>query len=160
MEIYTSLNDRLQNQHASIPNIISSIDHRRMLRHPQPGKWSISDNLAHLARYQTIFLQRIQNILVEDSPRFEGYKAEDDPGFDLWREKSIDVLIGEIDRDRETIIQMISGLDSTQLNRPGIHKKFGALNIIQWTEFFILHEAHHIFTIFRLAHDVDLIGGK
>jgi hypothetical protein len=67
-----------------------------------------------------------------------------------------DVLIKQLDNDRKIIYELITGLSDSQLNRTGVHKKFGPLNIIEWIEFFLLHEAHHLFTIFQLAHDVEL----
>src|SRR6185312_12396877 len=35
-----------------------------------PGKWSAHQNLAHLARYHQIFLERINRILAEEAPVF------------------------------------------------------------------------------------------
>jgi hypothetical protein len=32
------------------------------------------------------------------------------------------------------------------LSRKGFHPSFGALTIPQWLEFFLLHEAHHLYT--------------
>jgi hypothetical protein len=43
-------------------------------------------------------------------------------------------------------------LSPDKLDRTGIHPKYGKLNIIDWTEFFLLHEAHHLFAIFQLTH--------
>jgi hypothetical protein len=38
-----------------------------------------------------------------------------------------------------------------QLALKGTHPKYGTLMITEWTEFFLLHEAHHLFTLFRLS---------
>jgi hypothetical protein len=46
--------------------------------------------------------------------------------------------------------------DETLKPWSAVHKKYGALTIMEWTEFFLLHEAHHIFTIFQLMHDTEL----
>jgi hypothetical protein len=39
----------------------------------------------------------------------------------------------------------------TDLDKTGHHPVFGEMNLIQWLNFFLLHEAHHLFTIFKLA---------
>src|SRR6476619_4643672 len=49
-----------------------------------PGKWSAHEQLAHLARYHQIFLQRIERILIEQAPEFPRYRAEDDPEWPAW----------------------------------------------------------------------------
>jgi hypothetical protein len=156
MKIYPSLTNRLKNQQEAIENILSAIDIDRLLTRPQPQKWNIHDNIAHLARYQPVFIERINQILLTDEPSFGRYKAEEDPEFENWRTLNTDSLIKQLNTERKTIYDLVTNLTDTQVNRIGIHKKFGPLNIIQWTEFFLLHEAHHIFTIFQLTHDTEL----
>jgi hypothetical protein len=59
-----------------------------------------------------------------------------------------------LDKDRKAIFQLVCSIPEEKLARTGIHKKYGRLTILQWTEFFLLHEAHHIFTIFKLANGI------
>ena len=35
-----------------------------------------------------------------------------------------------------------------------IDKKFGKLDVLEWSEFFLLHEAHHLLAIFTMTHTV------
>ncbi len=42
-------------------------------------------------------------------------------------------------------------LHEEQLMRIGLHPVYGPMTIEGWTEFFLLHEAHHFFTILRLG---------
>ena len=156
MKVYPSLVDRLNTQHETIRNILSTIDNSRLLIRPQPNKWNIHDNIAHLTRYQPVFIDRINQILLEEAPFFGRYVAEEDPQFEICRALNIETLFQQLDADRKRIFDLITTLTDIQLNRTGIHKKYGRLNIIQWTEFFLLHESHHIFTIFQLAHDIEL----
>src|SRR5579859_4346294 len=51
---------------------------------PASGKWSAHEQLAHLARYHQIFLQRIERILSEQAPEFPRYRAEDDSEWPAW----------------------------------------------------------------------------
>ena len=156
MKVYLSLTDRLRTQHLAIENIIFGISGSRLLIRPLPGKWNILDNIAHLAGYQPVFIDRINQILLEEEPHFGRYKAEEDPGFEHCQALNIDALLMLLAVDRKHIYDLVTTLNETQLARIGVHKKFGPLNIVQWVEFFLLHEAHHIFTIFQLAHDVEL----
>ena len=74
MKIYESMLSRLKSQHEAIPEIISSAEGKLFLN-PQPGKWSIHDNIAHLAKYQPVFLERIESILKKSDQVFERYTA-------------------------------------------------------------------------------------
>jgi len=154
MTLYKSLPDRLRNQHEAIGNIIIGKD-ARLNFHAEKNKWSIHDNIAHLAKYQPMFMGRMNTILKEENPFFDRYRAEDDPDFETWRNYKTQDLLKILTADRQTIFDLITSLPDGKLIRMGTHGKFGKLTIIQWTEFFLLHEAHHIFTIFQLSNSSD-----
>jgi hypothetical protein len=154
--LYQSLHNRLENQQEAIEFIIADKDKACLNFHPTPGKWSIHDNIAHLARYQPIFTERINAILNNNNPSFERYVAEEDPHFDGWRQQYLPNLIKTLKADRRILFNIITTIPSKKINRTGVHTKFGQLTIPQWVEFFLLHEAHHLFTIFQLANTVVL----
>ncbi|MEO5890954.1 MAG: DinB family protein [Ferruginibacter sp.] len=156
MKLYPSIDERLKTQHLAIGHILLKIAPRRLLKRPQPNKWNIHDNLAHLASYQPTFIERVNQVLINDQPLFGRYEAAEDPAFEDCRALASDDLVKQLSIDRQKITGLLTNLTDAELNRIGVHKKYGPLNIVQWTEFFLLHEAHHIFTIFQLAHDTEL----
>jgi len=156
MELSVSALSRLAYQYLTISELISGVSDERLHLNPAPGKWSIHDNIAHLARYNIVFQERIKTILQEDVPTFERYVAESDSEFPSWQKKTTQVLIDSISVERKNISVMSSSLQPAQLARTGIHPRFGKLAVIDWLEFFLLHEAHHIFTMFQLKNDVNL----
>ena len=146
MEIYKSLVDRLENQHLTIVELIEKL----------PSKRNIHDNIAHLTKYQLVFIERLKKILMGNSPYFERYEAENDPDFEMFRKMNENDLLKSLNQNRELLNDLVVNLLEDDLIKTGVHKKFGELNIVQWLEFFVLHEAHHIFTIFQLANDINL----
>jgi len=154
MNIPVSIIERLITQHLSLQSIIAGLGNEQISNRVVPDKWSIRENIAHLARYQVIFLERLNKILDTDNPVFEAYQAEKDPEFEKWLKKDHIQLLGEINRERDLIVDQLTKLTEKELERAGVHSKFGSLTVLDWAEFFLLHEAHHMFTIFRLAHSV------
>lgn len=154
--VYQSLLSRLRSQHEAIPVIISQITKERLHQYPTPGKWSIYDNIVHLAKYQPVFIERVNTMLRDNGVTFERYTAETDPEFETWRTWELDVLLSRLQEDRMHIFSLVSNLTQEELMHVGVHKKFGVLTVTQWTEFFLLHESHHMFTMWRLANDVDM----
>ena len=150
--VYSSLTERLKNQHKTIVSIILKLNNERIQQRPGIGKWNIHENIAHLARYQTIFIDRIRKILAIDEPEFGAYRAEFDEEFEVCRSLTTYDLIKKISNDREIIFSLVAHMQADKLERIGIHPEYGELNISEWTEFFLLHEAHHLLTIFKLAH--------
>ena len=152
--IYSSLTERLKNQHKTIASIIIKLNNSQLQYHPSPGKWNIHENIAHRAKYQPVFIDRIRKILTNDEPAFEVYKADDDDEFEIYCAFTTYELLKKISSDREVIFHLITHLPIDKLDRIGTHPKYGKLTISEWTEFFLLHEAHHLLTIFQLAHRV------
>lgn len=153
---YRSLTDRLRTQHEALEVIIENIPAEKLVKNQQPGKWSIKDNIAHLAKYQPVFIDRIHRINKGDTPSFESYHAETDTEFPAWQTWDLQTLLERLYEDRKLIISLVDSLSCTQLSCSGTHARFGVLTMMEWTEFFLLHEAHHLFTIFKLAHETDL----
>lgn len=156
MKLSPSLISRLHNQHEAIGDIIAGKPAGALVQVPGPGKWSAHDNIAHLAVYQPVFTGRMQQILSTDEPVFDRYVADEDTNFAAGREKDTTALLQWLAEERAGLERLVAGLTETQLDRVGIHKKYGRLSIAQWTEFFLLHEAHHMFTIFQRVNDMPL----
>jgi hypothetical protein len=156
MELSASALSRLTYQHFTISELISGVSEERIHLHTVPGKWSIHDNIAHLARYNLIFQDRIKIILQEDNPVFLRYDSEADEAFHSWQVKNTNSLIDSIAVERKRISIMASSMSPEQLDRKSVHPRFGILSVVGWLEFFLLHEAHHIYTIFQLKNDIAL----
>jgi len=54
------------------------------LPRPASGEWAARENLAHLARYHEVFINRIRGILTEDAPHLGRYRAEEDAAHHLY----------------------------------------------------------------------------
>jgi hypothetical protein len=156
MQLYPSLITRLETQHETISHILANTRDAQVFMRPEPGKWNIHENIAHLARYQVIFIERIKEMLGNNEPAFERYVAENDPEFEQWKPMNPDILLKRLNQDRKIIYDMIIRLPEPSLQKTGTHPRFGRLTISQWTEFFLLHEAHHLFTIFKLAGETTV----
>jgi uncharacterized damage-inducible protein DinB len=143
---------RLQHQHQTIREITSDLPDSVLRREINPGKWSAHANIAHLAAYQPVFIGRLQQIDHESSPTFGRYVAEEDPLFPGYLDRSSITLLDQIDTDRARILTIFTDGGETFLTRTASHPRFGLLTVTDWTEFFLLHEAHHLYTLFSLVH--------
>ncbi len=151
MSLYQSLSDRLKNQHEAISHILEELPQDRITSRPPDDKWSIHEHITHLASYQPVFMERIHRILNEDEPFFERYEAQNDPGFEQWLQLDTAEVLKRMDGYRAQMFDQVIKLSYAEQNRIGVHKKFGRLTVVEWVEFFLLHEAHHMFVVFQLA---------
>lgn len=146
---------RLENQHLSLLNYMPDFSSSLWQQPIARGKWSMQQHLAHLGRYQIVFEERIDEILTENKPIFGRYKAEEDPLFADWENLDVAIIWQKIRKDRQLIFQKIKHLSSAEFVRIGRHPLLHDLTIGEWTEFFLLHEAHHLYAIFRFIKIVD-----
>jgi hypothetical protein len=147
-----SLHARLSHQLASFRTWIADADERDLAWTPPSGKWSALLNLAHVARHHEVTHDRIDRVLREDSPVFPRYDEADDPSWARWRTLGADQVWAAIDERRAALIGATEALAPEQLRRTGVHARFGPMDVPRWLEFFLVHEAHHLYVMLqRLA---------
>jgi len=151
MQLQSSITTRLEYQHKSLLDLIEGLADEQVRQQVVMGKWSIFENIVHLATYQHTFTSRVEEILKNDQPSFDRYTAETDPLFYDNCMKSTREIIQELMSERKILATGLLLLKEDQFKRTGCHPVFGPMTLIQWIQFFLLHEAHHLFTIFKLA---------
>ena len=118
------------------------------------GKWSAHEQLAHLTRYHQVFLQRIDRILAEQIPEFPRYRAEDDPEWQSWSSLPTQQVLARLSSMRTKLMARLRSLTEEDFERTGIHPKFGAMSVSLWLEFFLVHEAHHLYVVLQLVRKI------
>ena len=130
---------------------LRGVPEEKILEPPTSGKWSANVNLAHLARYHEIFLERIQRILKEKNPAFDRYRAEEDQQWAAWQSLSYKEVAAKLASLREMLIARLKSLTAEDYERTGTHSKFGEMTLALWLEFFLVHEAHHLYVVLQLV---------
>jgi hypothetical protein len=151
MQIYTAIKDRLHSQHLAIKEIIKRLDEEFINRSHEAGKWSIQENLVHIVSYHQVLLMRLDKIIKSDNPYFDRYTSQGDSNFGKMKKLNSEELLIHLEEERKKVTDFIFSLNKNELQNQGTHQKFGVMNIVEWIEFFLLHEAHHIYTIFKLS---------
>jgi DinB superfamily len=136
MQMQSYLSTRLQYQHKSLLDIIDGLSDEMIRQHTTPGKWSIFENIVHLQTYQ----------------------HDQDPMFLENCGKTTREIMGDMITTRKEMSTGRLSLRDEDLERTGTHPVFGTMNISQWLNFFLLHEAHHLFTIFKLAGELKKVN--
>jgi DinB family protein len=138
---------RLETQHEVIPMLLAGAAPEALDSRPAPGKWSARENLAHIARHHAVFLERLRRILEEETPDLGRYRAEDDPEWPEWSGLPVEEILGRVRSLRGKILAVASGISDDETRRGGIHPLLGNMPLSRWMEFFLLHEAHHLYTV-------------
>jgi hypothetical protein len=141
---------RLRTQLAGLPALLEGVP-RENFDQRVGAKWSVTENVAHLARYHEVFLERIHRILIEDQPVITAYRAETDPEWPAWQPRSFEEAKQRLHASREALIPILQALTGDQWRRVGRHARYGALSLRGWLELFLVHEGHHLYVLTRRA---------
>ena len=141
-----SLQARLESQlEDGLRFILAAGSRGALTARPEPGKWSALENLAHLARHHEVLLERIDRILAEDRPQLDRYRAENDPGWPAWADRDVDDVVARLSELRRRLVTRLAAASPAEMARTAVHPRFGEMTLAGWTEFFLLHEAHHLY---------------
>ena len=154
MQMPSSISTRLQYQHKSLIDILDGLTDEQIRKQVNPGKWSIFENIVHLQTYQHTFIHRIHKLLDEENPSFPSYTAEADPLFHDNCTISSREVMQDLLTTRKELSAEVSSFNESVFTRTANHPAYGKMNLLQWLNFFLLHEAHHLLTIFKIAAEL------
>lgn len=155
MELPEATKIRLKSQHRLLEGMINNLTKEQLNQVIFLDKWTIHQQLAHLVRYQQMFFQRVQIIMSSFNAVFSPYIAEEDAEFLKVTELPVQELLINLNEMRRTLNEFYFGLDSGELIRKGRHTQLGEFSLALWAEFFLLHEAHHIYSIFLMSNKLS-----
>jgi len=142
---------RLQTQLDSLPLVVGGASDEKLKTRPASGKWSAQENLAHLVQHSRVTVGRIRRILAEDRPHLGSYKAENDPEWPAMSALSKDEILNRLTAARAELNDLASHLSPEQAQRTGLHPAFGEMSVVEWLDFFLMHEAHHLYVAMTRA---------
>jgi hypothetical protein len=146
------LTARLAHQLASFRTFVADADPRDLAWTPPSGRWSALLNLAHVGRHHEIMLERLERVLAEDAPAFPSYRETEDAGWAAWEALRPETLWPLLSERRGALEAWTARLTPAQAARTGVHARFGPMDVSRWLEFFLVHEAHHLYVaMLRLA---------
>ena len=150
-----SMASRLQRCETQLQDFLSEalrgVSPQSLTRRALPDKWSARENLAHLARYHEVFVERIERIMAAEKPIFARYRAEEDPQWPKWSDRPAPDLLSELASLRAKLIVKLRSLTEEDFQRTGVHPKFGEMSLALWLEFFLVHEGHHLNLVLGLV---------
>ena len=152
MSVPAPLMARLESQLDALRFVLDRGTPAAVEARPRADEWSARENLAHLARHHAVFLERLRRLLAEDRPALGRYRAEDDPEWPAWQALPLGDVLERLRALRAELLGLVRSLSPAESARIGIHPSFGALDVAGWLDFFLLHEAHHLYTaLLRVA---------
>jgi len=154
MEPAAAVLSRMNTQLAGLPALLESVP-RSAFDRRIAGKWSVTENIAHLGRYHEVFIERVHRLLSEEAPEFDAYSAEGDPEWAEWQGRSFEELMQRLHAARDALVGVLKDLTSDQWARTARHARYGVLSLRGFVELFLVHEGHHLYVITRRGRGLE-----
>jgi uncharacterized damage-inducible protein DinB len=159
MALSTSIIVRLQTQHLDLRRILNDLS-TEALHKKQDQSWSIYEHLIHLAVYQPRFIHRLNDIVQNQASVFSAYDTKKDPLFQEYQQLEVMDIWDRIQERREDLVSIAETITEEQLQKTGTHALYGSMSVGDWIDFFLLHEAHHIYRMLMLKLEHNPIAQR
>jgi hypothetical protein len=118
--------------------------------HPVPGKWSIHENVAHLADSELMFSARCRYILYEENKPLIGF--DQDKMMAGWRreQESFEDTLERFRVMRQALVRMFRAASPHDLERTGIHDEYGPESASEYMFKVAGHDLNHLEQLVRL----------
>ena len=146
----------LENAPGIIIPMIREIPGAVIKRRPRPGKWSAHEHACHLAEVHTLFFNRLDLMLREQSPRITPY----DPDRDMEDEGAllkIDLYeaMGRFSSDRRQLVERLKALSAEDWQRTAAHEEYAHYSVFIMFRHLALHDMLHAYRIEELLLKKD-----
>jgi len=107
----------------------------------QPGEWSATETITHLAAAEPHFLQRLQRIMAEDNP-FLPYFGPDVARPDSGQPPL--TALADFQAARERLLVFLSALPPEAWDRSAVHETMGPTTLALQVQNIINHDLEHL----------------
>ena len=108
-----------------------------------PGEWSAREVIHHLADSETISGIRLRQLLIEDSPRIQGYDQDAYARRLRYAERPMEPALQAFQAARETTAQILDAMTDADWKRAGVHSEAGSYSAERWLEIYAAHAHIH-----------------
>lgn len=127
-----------------LESLIKSARPERLLINPSPGKWSVTEIVAHLADDELVGAYRIRTILSKPGTDIQAFDQAEWAIRGKYREIPIDDSLALFKRLRLANTHLFDLLEQEQWNYYGIHAERGIESIRDIALYYAGHDINHL----------------
>ena len=118
-----------------------------------PQGWNTVEVLCHLRDFDTIFRERAELMLKQDSPALPAYDHEALVIERAYAKQNLHTVLAELVASRQKSQEFFGALTEAQWNRPGLHAEYGQITLNYIVAQFGTHDLDHIEQITRILSE-------
>ena len=147
--VHLALVQRLRRQAADVERLASGLDESTLATRSVPGKWSMKELICHFRRMESIFRDRFDRMLTEETTIVPYDSPDGDDEFLALTGRPAKEVLSEYLAEREALCRKLEGLTPAEWHRKARHPQFQHFDVHFQVEYMAHHEAHHIYQLFQ-----------
>jgi uncharacterized damage-inducible protein DinB len=136
----------------TVAQLMEGVPETRLKAKPAPGKWSVTEIVAHMAEDELISAWRYRQMIEHDNPVLSDFDQ------DLWAQLGDyakwkpDEALEMFRLLREANLRMFERLTPEQWQRPGVHAQRGNITVQGQCRHMAAHDINHIEQVKRILN--------
>jgi hypothetical protein len=143
MDVLSSTSRRLE-------RLIRGVSKKRLSKRPEPGKWSVTEILAHLADDEVVHSFRIRLVLGSNGTPIQGFDQDVWADFSDYASQDPSISLEALRVNRGRNLRLLKSLPRKMWNNYGIHSERGKESVTRITELLAGHDVNHLAQIKRI----------
>ena len=128
----------------NIERLIRRLTPAQMRRRPAPGKWSITEILAHLADTELVGGYRVRTILSKNGTPIQAFDQDDWARDGKYARRNPKRSLATFRALREANLALLKSLSAKKWSNYGMHAERGKETIRRVVEMFAGHDLNHL----------------
>ena len=150
--------DALERAPQVVIPLVREVPARLLKRRPAPGKWSAHEHACHLAVVHAIFINRLDEMLVNPAPVITPYDpGQTDPDEALLA-ADLDGSLRRYLDDRAHLVQRLRRLSPAEWSRTAEHGEYSHYSVFIMFRHLALHDFFHAYRIEELLLKKEWAG--
>ena len=140
----------LQTAPATIAQLIAAASDQQLRTPPRPGKWSVTQIIAHLAEDELVASWRYRQMLEDPGCALAGFDQDKWAEYGRYDEWSTADALSTFALLRDVNLRMLRRLSPEQWNSHGVHAERGRITVRDLAHHMAGHDLNHLEQIRRI----------
>jgi hypothetical protein len=149
--MFQAVVDSLERAPSIVIPLVREVPPEIVKRRPRPEKWSAHEHACHLAAVGPLFIERIDIMLREESPRIRPYNPNVDQEEDALLRMDLDEALDRFARERARLVDRLRGLSPADWERKAEHPEYSRYSVGILCRHAALHDMLHAYRIEEIA---------
>ena len=128
----------------ALERIATAVPAHRHDERTDPDRFTLREAIAHMADWEPIFLERIQNAVEHDDYQIVPYDESELAEKNGYAHQDVMQSIAKFRADRQRTLAYVRGLTREQLDRPVVHPELGSMRVSDIVNQLSGHDLYHL----------------